>query len=100
VTESPSGRVPKKAPRWDLMGTEACGNRKVYSWMLLMLGEYLRIYGGGIRVEGEPRAHKPSGHALEACSLLWTLLALSPSHVGVFWSKKNHPKVLFRLDFV
>ena len=28
------------------------------------------------------------------------LLASSPSLVGFFWSKKNHRKVLFRLDSV
>jgi hypothetical protein len=32
------------------------------------------------------------GHGLKACGLLGTLPALSPSHVGVFWSKKNHHK--------
>ena len=25
MIESPSGRMPEKAPRWDLMGTEDCG---------------------------------------------------------------------------
>ena len=84
MIESPSGRVPKKAPRWDLMGTEACGGGKLFWWTLVMFGEYLRIYKGGTRV----------------CGLLGTLLALSPSHVGVFWSNKNHRKVLFRLDSV
>jgi hypothetical protein len=28
MIESPSGKVPEKAPRWDLTGTEACGGRK------------------------------------------------------------------------
>ena len=52
VIESPSGRVPKKAPRWDLMGTEACGGGKLFWWTLVMFGEYLRIYRGGTRVRG------------------------------------------------
>ena len=26
--ESPSGKTPKKAPRWDLMGTEGCSSGK------------------------------------------------------------------------
>jgi len=30
VIESPSGRMPEKAPRWDLMGTEGCGDGKVF----------------------------------------------------------------------
>ena len=33
VIDSPSGRSPKKAPRWDLMGTEGCGGGKVVSWL-------------------------------------------------------------------
>ena len=30
VIESPSGRVPEKAPRWDLTRIEACGDEKVF----------------------------------------------------------------------
>ena len=41
VIESPSGRMPEKAPRWDLTGTEGCGGRKVFSWMLLVVLEYM-----------------------------------------------------------
>ena len=33
VIESPSGRMPEKAPRWDLMRTEGCGGGKVVSWL-------------------------------------------------------------------
>ena len=88
VIESPSGRMPEKAPRWDLTGTKACGGEKVFLRTPLMLGEYLRIYRGGTRVRGPSRGPQARGRALEACGLLGTLLALSPSHVGVFWSKK------------
>ena len=65
VTESPSGRVPEKAPRWDLMGTEGYGGGKVVWWMLLVVWEYLGIYSEGIRVGGVPwgpqtrEAHPP-----------------------------------------
>ena len=31
----------KKAPRWDLMGTEGCGGGKVFSWMPLVVWEYM-----------------------------------------------------------
>ena len=55
MMESPSGRVPEKAPRWDLMGTEACGGRKVFWCMLLIVWEYLGIYSAKIRVGGLPR---------------------------------------------
>ena len=49
MIESPSGRVPEKAPRWDLTGTEACGGGKVFLYTLLMFVEYLRIYREGTR---------------------------------------------------
>ena len=62
-----------------------------------MFGEYLRIYRSGTRVRGLPRGPQDRG-ALEACGLLETLLALSPSHVGVFWSKKNHRESFIPFD--
>ena len=57
--ESPFGRLPEKAPRWDLTGTEACGGRKVFSWMPLMVWEYLGIYRPKIRVRDLRGGHKP-----------------------------------------
>jgi hypothetical protein len=105
VIESPSGRVPEKAPRWDLMGTEACGGEKVFWWMLLVLWEYLGIYRPRIRIRGAswgPQARPPLGHALEACGLLGTLLTSTPSPTCVFWSKKNHREsfILFGLRLI
>ena len=44
VIESPSGRLPEKAPRWDLTGTEGSGGGKVFSWLFLVSMEYLGIY--------------------------------------------------------
>ena len=41
MIESPSGKMPEKAPRWGLMGTEGCGGVKVFSWMLLVFLEYM-----------------------------------------------------------
>ena len=55
VIESPSGRMPEKAPRWDLAEIEACSGAKVFWWTLLMLGEYLGIYSAKIRVGGLQR---------------------------------------------
>ena len=54
MIESPSGRVPVKAPRWDLAGTEACGDGKVFWWTLLVVWEYLEIYSAKIRVGEVP----------------------------------------------
>jgi hypothetical protein len=40
------------------------------------------------------------GRALHPCRRLVALLTWTPSPLGVFWSKKNHREVLFRLDSV
>ena len=67
VIESPSDRLPKKAPRWDLTGTEGSGGGKLFSWLFLVLGEYLGIYRPKNRVrratvgpQAPPRA-RPCG---------------------------------------
>ena len=85
MIESPSGRS-RKAPIWDLTGTEACGGGKVFWWTLMIFGEYLRIYRGGVRVKGHPGGPQARGAplGLRACGLLGTLLALSAILLGVF----------------
>ena len=40
----PSGRMPEKAPRWDLTGTEGCGGGKVVLWLPWMFSGYKSIY--------------------------------------------------------
>jgi len=44
VIESPSDRMPEKAPRWDLTGTEGCGGGKVVSWLPWKFLGYKSIY--------------------------------------------------------
>ena len=93
VIESPSSRLPEKAPRWDLMGTEASGGGKVFSWLLLVLGEYLGIYRPKNRVRRPavgPQASPPLGRAPVACDHTARRLPSSPSLVRFVWSKKNH----------
>jgi hypothetical protein len=36
--------MPEKAPRWDLTGTQGCGGGKVFSWLALVVLEYMLIY--------------------------------------------------------
>ena len=104
MIESPSGRVPEKAPRWDLTGIEGYGGGIVFWWTLLVVWDYLGIYGTEREVGGLARGPQARGAPLrvrpEACGVLGTLLAPSPSSVDVFWSKKNHRKVLFCLESV
>ena len=53
MIESPSGRWPEKAPRWDLTGIEGCGGGKVVSCPLMFLG-YKSIYRRKKYVGGAP----------------------------------------------
>lgn len=70
VIDSPFGRVPVYASRWDHGGTETCGGGKSVSGLPLVFWEYLRIYRGGIRligITGESRAQEaplPPGRVL------------------------------------
>ena len=97
VIDSPSGRVPEKASRWDRGRTEACGSGKVFSSGSLMVSEYLRIYRSGIRSNGATRA--PQGIRARPLGSrpipLWRLcepsglLSKSP---GSLLSRKKSPK--------
>ena len=44
VIESPFGRSPEKAPRWDLTGTEGCGGGKGVLWLSPKVSGYKSIY--------------------------------------------------------
>ena len=44
VIDSPSGGAPKKAPRWNLTGTEGCGGGNRVSWCSWMVSGYVGIY--------------------------------------------------------
>ena len=70
VIESPSDRLPEKAPRLDLTGTEASGGGKVFSWLFLVSREYLGIYrpknrvrraAVGPQARGRPPRARPGG---------------------------------------
>ena len=41
---SPSGRAPEKAPRWDLTGTEGCGDGNRVLAPYMMFPGYMGIY--------------------------------------------------------
>ena len=84
VIESPSGRVPEKAPRWDLTGTEACRGGKVFWWMPLVVWDIWEYIGERIRSGGTRGGHKgggtpyPPGHALHPCGHLMAPPTSSP----------------------
>ena len=73
MTESPSGRVPEKVPRWDLTGTEGCGGGKVFLWLPLVVWGYMGIIGERIRPGGSRGAHKGGGAPFILVAALWLL---------------------------
>ena len=54
VIDSPSGRAPEEAARWDLTGTEGYGGGKVVLWLPLMFLRYKSIYRRKKYVGGAP----------------------------------------------
>ena len=73
MIESPSDRVPEKAPIWDLTRTEACGGEEVFLVCPLVYEEYLGIYRSGTRVRRALHgAHKLAGRPQGAHTVsLW-----------------------------
>ena len=95
MIDSPSGRLPEKAPRWDLMGTEGCGGGKVVSWLSTIDLGYKSIYrrkkyvGGATRgPQGWGHAYPP-GHALLPRGRLVASLTSTPSLLDCVSSENN-----------
>ena len=93
-----------KGPKMGSHENRRLRGRKLFWWTLLLIMECLWIYRVEREVGGLPRGLQARGaslgRALRACGALMTLLTSSPSPTCVFWSKKNHRKVLFCLDSV
>ena len=53
--DSPSDRVPERAPDWFLVATEACGGGTPDLGFFLGVSEFIGIYGGGITSVGPTR---------------------------------------------
>ena len=106
--DSPSGRSPEKAPRWDLTGTEGCGGGKVVSWLPLMFLGYTSIYRRKNQVGGATRGPRgwgrayPPGRALLPRGHLIEFQTSTPSLLDCFRSKKDHREgfILFGLRLV
>ena len=61
MVDSPSGRVPAKAPRWDLADTEGYGGGNSFSVAPLMVSGYMGIYRRKKYVGGCPRSPQERG---------------------------------------
>ena len=106
MIDSPSGRSPEKAPRWDLTGTEGCGDGKVVSWLSLMFLGYKSIYRRKKYVGGAMRGPRGWGrtYPLGAPSCLVASSYSPRLQLQVFWiafgTRKIIAKVSFRLASV
>ena len=65
MVDSPSGRVPAKAPRWDLADTKCYGGGNCVSWCSWMFSGYVGIYRRKKYVGGRPRGPRDRGRALQ-----------------------------------
>ena len=99
--DSPSGRSPEKAPRWDLTGTEGCGGGKVVSWLPLMFLGYKSIYRRRKYVGGATRGPRGWGRAypLGAPSCLVTSSWSSRLRLQVFWIAFGPRKIIVKVSF-
>ena len=61
MVDSPSGRVPAKAPRWDFADTEGYDGGNCVSWCSWMFSGYIGIYRRKKYVGGCPRGPRDRG---------------------------------------
>ena len=102
VIESPSGRSPEKAPRWDLTGTEGCGGGKVVSWLSWMFLGYKSIYRRKKYVGGAPWGPRGWGAHLPPLGAPSCLVAASRSsrlQLQVAWIAFGPRKIIVNVSF-
>ena len=98
VIDSPSSRVPTKAPRWDLADTEGYGGRNCVSWCSQMFSGSVDIYRRKKYVGGCPWGPRDRGRALQGGGGLLSRGALggfltgTPSSPDQICSKINVPE--------
>ena len=106
MIDAPSGRAPKKAPRWDLVDTEGCGGGIRFLAPVLIVRGYVGIYRRKEYVGGATGGPRGRGRAQGegAPHTLVTASVVPWSRVQVSWitfgEKITFPKVSFRLDSV
>ena len=102
MIDSPSGRSPEKAPRWDLTGTEGCGGGKEVSWLSLMFLGYKSIYRRKKYVGGAPWGPRGRGRAypLGAPSCLVAGSQCPRLQLQVFWIAFGPRKIIAKVSFL
>ena len=91
MVDSPSGRVPVKAPRWDLADTEGYGGGNCVSSAPWMFSAYMGIYRRN-RLVAARGAHETGGRALLSCGSLGYFLTCTPSPLDHVRSKNHAPE--------
>ena len=79
MVDSPSGRVPAKAPRWDLADTEGYGGGNCVSWCSWLFLGYVGIYRRKKYVGGRPRGPRDKGRTLQGGAAFYLVGALAAS---------------------
>ena len=97
MVASPSGRVPARAPRWDLADTEGYGGGNCVSWYSWMFSGYVGIYRRKKYVGGRPRGPRdrgarPIGGPLLSRGALRAFLTCTPGSPNQICSKNNGPE--------
>ena len=97
MVDSPSGRVPVKAPRWDLADIEGYGGGNCVSLALWTFSGYVGLYRRKKYVGGRPRGPRDRGRALQGGALLSrgplrAFLTCTPGSPDQICSKNNTPE--------
>ena len=95
MVASPSGRVPARAPIWDLTDTEGYTGGNCVSWCPWMFSGYVGIYRRKKYVGGRPRGPRDRG----ACPGGWARLPpLWPPRLLLDLHSKSSGSRLFQKD--
>ena len=104
--DSPSGRVPERAPERFLVATEACSSGTPDLGYFLEVSVFIGIFGVGLTSGGFLAVHEAggaprgSGRAGHPRGQPRTLRAQLFHSRGFFWSIKNRQKMARQLDSV
>ena len=99
--DSPSGRVPERAPDWFLVAIEACGGRTPDLGLFLEVSVFIRPDGienksGGPTRKSQALGVRPGGWgAPQACGFLGTLLRYLFLLVFLIFFITNHDEIFY-----
>ena len=92
MVDSPSGRVPVKAPRWDLADTKGYDGGNCVSLAPWMFSGHVGLYRRKKYVGGRPRGPRDRGCVLLSRGALGAFLTCTPGSPDQICSKNNAPE--------